>query len=59
MPLLASTGLGLGGKGKLHSAYVHSGMLYGSKTWPAKKEDVIRLERKDAKMDRWMRNVWS
>ena len=32
-------------------------MLYGSDTWPVKKEDVIRLERNDARIVRWMCNV--
>ena len=50
LPLVASRGLPLGAKGRLYSACVHSVMLYGSETWPVKEEDVIRLERNDAKM---------
>ena len=31
-------------------------MLYGRKIWPVKEQDVITLERIDAKMVRWMCN---
>ena len=57
MPLLASRGLPLGAEGRLHSAGVHSLMLYGSKTWPVKKEDMVKLERNDAWMVRWICNA--
>ena len=29
-------------------------MLYGSEAWPVKEKDVIRLERNDARIVRWM-----
>ena len=29
-------------------------MLYGRETWPVKEKDLIRLERNDARMIRWM-----
>ena len=32
-------------------------MLYGSETWPVKEQDVVRLERIDARMVIWMYNV--
>ena len=32
-------------------------MLYGSETRPDKKQHVIRLERNDTRMVRWMRNI--
>ena len=57
LPLLASTGLSLGTKSKLISAYVFRIMLYGSEAWPFKEGDGVRLERNDARMFRWMRNV--
>ena len=44
-------------KGRLYFACVHSVMLNGSETRPVKEEDVIRLERNDAILVRWMCNV--
>ena len=29
-------------------------MLYGRETWPVREKDLIRLERNDARMIRWM-----
>ena len=43
-------------KGRLYSAYVRSIMLYGSETCLVK-EDVIRLEKDDARMVRCVCNV--
>ena len=34
-------------------------MPYGSETWSGKDEDVIRLERNNAGMIRWIKNVGS
>ena len=50
VPLLASRGLSLRAKVRLHSACVCSIRLYGSETWLVKKDHVIRLERNDALM---------
>ena len=33
-------------------------MSYGNKTCLVKEEGVIRLERNDPKMVRWMCNIW-
>ena len=49
MPFSASGGLPLGTKGKLLSTWVDSIMLHGSETWPVKEEDVVTLERSDAR----------
>ena len=57
VPLLASRGLPLGAEGRLYSAGVCSLMLYGGKTWPVKKEDMVKLERNDAWMVRWICNA--
>ena len=38
---------------------IRSIMLYESETWPGKEEDVIRLDRNDTRMVRWMHNVRS
>lgn len=47
---LISTGcLLLGVKGRLCSAFVHNVILYGSEAWPFKEDDVIRVEKNDAK----------
>ena len=59
VPLLASKSLPLGAKGRLYSAYVGSVMLYGRGTWAVRGEDVIRPERKDARMVKWITNVRS
>ena len=52
--LLSSRGLHLRPKGRLYSACVRSVTLRGSENWPVKEEDVIRRERNDARMVRWM-----
>ena len=57
MPLLASRSFPIGEKCRLYSAGVCGGTLYGSETWPVKEKDVIRLERNDAWMVRWMCNI--
>ena len=54
VPFLASRGLILGGNGRSYSACAHSGALYEREIWPVKEEDVIRLERDDVRMVRWM-----
>ena len=51
MPLLASRAEGS------VCACVHSFMLYGSETWPVKEKDLVKLERNDARMVRWMCNT--
>ena len=56
-PLLASRGLALGAKGRLHSACVRSLLLYVREIWPVHEEDVIRLDRNDARILRRMYNV--
>ena len=56
MPLLASRDFPLRAKSR-YSACERSVMLYGSKTWPVKVDDVIRLKRNDTRMVRWMYNV--
>ena len=56
-PLVASSGLPLLAKGTLYSACLCCVIIYGSETYPVKEEDVIRPERDDPKMVRWMCNV--
>ena len=43
--------------GRLYSIYIRSAMSYRSETWLVKDEDVIRLERDDARMLRWICSV--
>ena len=57
MSFLATRGLSLGAKGRLYSTYVGSITLYRSETWPVKEEDVVGLERIDARIVRLMCNV--
>src|SRR5258706_11383195 len=46
-PILTSRGASLKVKGKVYRARVQRVMVYGSETWPAKKEDMQHLERAD------------
>ena len=57
--MLASAGLPLEAKGRLDCACVCSAMLYGNETLTISviEEDVTRLESKDARTVRWIRNV--
>ena len=34
-------------------------MLYGRETWPFKEANVVRLERYDARMIKWIYNIWA
>ena len=52
MPLLASEGLPL--VAKVYFAGVHGVMLYGSEVWTVKEKRMIRLERNNAKMLKWI-----
>ena len=54
--LLAIRGLSLVAKSRSYSTCVCGVMLYENETWPVKEEDVIRREKNDAKMVRWMCN---
>ena len=52
VPLLASEGLPL--VAKVYFASVHGVMLYGSEVWTVKEKYMIRLERDNAKMLKWI-----
>jgi len=43
--------------GKVYSACMQRVLVYGSETWPAKSEDMQRLERMERMMVRWMCGV--
>ena len=57
LPLLTSRVFSLRTRGRAFEACVRSVVLYGSETWPVKEEDLVRLERNDMRMVRWMCNV--
>src|SRR2546425_5032911 len=44
-------------KGKIYRACVQRVLVYGSKTWPMKKDDMQRLVRTENSMVRWMSRV--
>ena len=54
LPLLTCRVFSLKRKGNLYDACVRRAMLHSSETWPAKDEDVRRLERTEMQMVRWM-----
>ena len=56
-PILASRGASLRVKGKIYRACVQRVLVYGSETWPMKSEDLLRLERAERMMWRWMCGV--
>ena len=53
-PLLCSKVVSLKVKGSLFKSCVQTVLLYGSETWPAKAEDIQRLDRTESAMIRWM-----
>src|SRR3989442_15238 len=55
--LLTARGASLRVKGKLYRACVQRVLVYGSETWPMKKDDMQRLVRKENTMIRWMSGV--
>ena len=44
VPLLTDKNISLLMRGKLCRSLVHSGTLYGSETWPVKKENMLTLQ---------------
>jgi len=56
VPLHTNRGISLIRKGRLYSSCVRSSMLYGSETWPVRKDNEAALQRADRRMVRWMCN---
>ena len=56
-PILTNRGASLRVKGKIYRACVQRVLVYGSETWPMKSEDLLRLERAERMMWRWMCGV--
>jgi len=57
LPLLTNKDVSLMMRGRLYSSCVRSSMLYGSETWPVRKENVVALQRAEMRMVRWMCSV--
>ena len=57
LPVLTTRGFSLRSKGRMYQACVRSVMLYASETWALREEDLVRLERNDMRMIRWMCGV--
>ena len=57
LPILTSRVLSMTTKGKIHESCVRSVMLYGSETWGVKEEDLVKLERNENAMIRWICGV--
>src|SRR2546425_13104147 len=55
--LLTARGASLRVKGKIYRTCVQRGLVYGSETWPMKKDDIQRLVRTENSMVRWMSGV--
>src|SRR3989441_8544789 len=55
--LLTARGASLRVKGKIYRACVQRVLVYGSETWPTKKDDMQRLVRTENSMVRWMSGV--
>ena len=56
-PFLTSKGVSNRMKGKVYSSCVRSCMIYGSETWPMKKEHEQKLQTTEMRMIRWMCGV--
>jgi len=54
VPLLTNKYVSLIIRGRLYSSCVRSSMLHGSETWPARKENVVAIQRAEMRMVRWM-----
>ena len=56
-PIVTSKGASLVVKERVYASNVRSCMMYGSETWPLKKEQEAKLERTEMMMVRWMSGV--
>ena len=52
VPLLTDRDISLIRRGRLYSSCVQSSMLYGSETWPVRKENEVALQRAEMRMVR-------
>ena len=56
LPLLTSKSISLRNRGKVFVTYVRSALLHASECWALKKEDLLRLQRNERAMLRWILN---
>ena len=55
--MLIGKGMSLRAKGIIYITCIRPAMLYGSKTWPAKVEDIRKMQSSEMRMLRWMTGV--
>ena len=53
-PVMTDSSILLKVRGDAYSTYIHSVLLYGSKNWAIKVDDIHRLVRNDNAMIRWI-----
>ena len=56
LPLLTSKSISLRNRGKVFVTYVRSALLHVSECWALKKEELLRLQRNERAMLRWILN---
>ena len=56
LPLLTSKSISLRNRGKVFVTYVRSALLHASECWALKKEELLRLQRNERAMLRWILN---
>ena len=56
LPLLTSNSISLRNRGKVFVTYVRSALLHASECWALKKEELLRLQRNERAMLRWILN---
>ena len=54
LPILTGKGFSLKLKGKVYATYVRSCLVHDSETWPMKVEHVLKTNRTEMSMIRWM-----
>ena len=55
--LLIGKGMSVKSKGIIYITYIRPVMLYGSETWPRKVENIMKMQRSEMRMLRWMTGV--
>ena len=57
LPLLTSRGLSLKTRGKIYNTYIRPVLLYASESWAPTAINILKLQRNDRSMTRWICNV--
>ena len=55
--LFIGKGMSVRSKGIIYTTCIRPAMLYGSKTWATKVEDIRKMQRSEMRMMRWMAGV--